>query len=160
MAKIPLSGYSLQTVVNMTGGTSLVQAFALANPSHFDPNYEGNKDSLLCFRNYGASVGTGTITFTRNLIETDDYFYIYEYSISLSDSPSDSMEFNLIINEYEIGQYQATIYVDAWSYGGTTNIYYDRYPYSRYAECSLSSYPEGYTLLGSSLYQEYIQQYY
>lgn len=33
---------------------NLVQAFAVADPAKFDPAYEGSKNSLLNFRNYGA----------------------------------------------------------------------------------------------------------
>ena len=33
---------------------NLVQAFAVADPAKFDPAYEGSKNSLLNFRNYGG----------------------------------------------------------------------------------------------------------
>lgn len=55
MATIPLSGYSLQDVINITGGASLSAAFANANSVYFDPAYSGNKDNLLNFRNYNTS---------------------------------------------------------------------------------------------------------
>src|SRR5690606_32555534 len=36
------------------GDRNLVEAFAVADPGQFDPAYEGSKNSLLNFRNYGA----------------------------------------------------------------------------------------------------------
>lgn len=52
--------FSLQDVVNEVNPTTddLVDCFADAIAGNFDPEYEGNKDSLLNFRNYG---GIGTL---------------------------------------------------------------------------------------------------
>ena len=38
----------------INGTNGLVQCFAAADPAQFDPAYEGSKNSLLNFRNYGA----------------------------------------------------------------------------------------------------------
>ena len=45
--------FSLQDVVNVTGGTSLTAAFANAQDRYFDSAYKGTKTSLMNFRNYG-----------------------------------------------------------------------------------------------------------
>jgi len=47
--------FSLQDVVNVTGGNDLIEAFSLATGT-FDPLYEGSKNSLLNFRNYQAII--------------------------------------------------------------------------------------------------------
>lgn len=52
--------FTLQNVVDEVNPTTndLVDCFADANPSYFDPTYEGSKNNLLNFRNYGSvSVG-------------------------------------------------------------------------------------------------------
>lgn len=40
----------------INGTNGLVQCFAAADPAQFDPAYEGSKNSLLNFRNYGGVV--------------------------------------------------------------------------------------------------------
>ena len=49
--------FTLQNVVNEVNPTTddLVDCFSDANPADFDPAYEGSKNSLLNFRNYGAA---------------------------------------------------------------------------------------------------------
>lgn len=44
--------FSLQDVVNVTGGTSLSAAFTNSVDAYFDVAYKGSKDNLLNFRNY------------------------------------------------------------------------------------------------------------
>lgn len=44
--------FSLQDVVNVTGGTSLQAAFDNSIDAYFDPAYKGSKNNLLNFRNY------------------------------------------------------------------------------------------------------------
>jgi len=54
--------FSLRDVVdelgNSSAGEDLKECFDIANPALFDPSYEGNKDSLYNFRNYGGTWGT------------------------------------------------------------------------------------------------------
>ena len=49
--------FSLQDVVTEINPTTddLVDCFADAVSGSFDPNYEGSKNNLLNFRNYGAT---------------------------------------------------------------------------------------------------------
>ena len=53
MGQVPdTSTFSLLDVVNVVGGSSLLEAIILSNDSYFDPAYKGSKNSLYCFRNY------------------------------------------------------------------------------------------------------------
>ena len=57
MSTIPdTTDFTLQDVVNLLnpGLQTLQGCFAAADPLLFDPAYEGNKDRLLNFRNYGG----------------------------------------------------------------------------------------------------------
>lgn len=55
MANVPNTNtFSLQDVIYVVGGTSLVQAFANAVAGGFDPAYVGSKNNLLNFRNYNT----------------------------------------------------------------------------------------------------------
>lgn len=55
MATVPdTTNFTLQDVVNATGGTSLRQAFTNATAGLFDPAYVGSKDRMSNFRNYGG----------------------------------------------------------------------------------------------------------
>lgn len=47
--------------------TSLQSCFLAANPAFFDPTYEGSKNSLLNFRNYGASSPTTPVWLGRDV---------------------------------------------------------------------------------------------
>jgi uncharacterized protein (TIGR02145 family) len=49
------TGWSLQDVINEVNPATndLIACFAAANPDYFNPLYEGNKDNLLNFRDYG-----------------------------------------------------------------------------------------------------------
>ena len=49
------STFTLQDVVNVTGGTSLTEAFTNATGT-FDPAYVGSKNSLYNFRNYQSTI--------------------------------------------------------------------------------------------------------
>lgn len=44
--------FSLQSVVNVVGGTSLTAAITNSVDAHFDPTYKGSKNQLDDFRNY------------------------------------------------------------------------------------------------------------
>jgi hypothetical protein len=58
MATVPnTTSFSLQDVVNVTGGSSLTAAFAASTDAFFDPSYKGSKNNLLNFRNYDTSRG-------------------------------------------------------------------------------------------------------
>jgi len=48
--------FDLQDVVDEVNPTTddLVACFAAANPDYFNPTYEGSKNSLLNFRDYGS----------------------------------------------------------------------------------------------------------
>lgn len=62
--------YSLRDVINEIGsGDSLRDCFNYANPDGFDPSYEGNKDSLRCFRNYTHVTQPSDITFTLTVYD-------------------------------------------------------------------------------------------
>lgn len=70
MSTVPdTSTFSLQDVVDVVGGTSLVAAFSNSVDSYFDPAYKGSKDALYCFRNYDTSVS----------IDVSDYGMIVGY---------------------------------------------------------------------------------
>ena len=53
MGSVPnTTTFTLQDVLNVTGGSDLVAAFANSTDSYFDPAYKGSKNNLLNFRNY------------------------------------------------------------------------------------------------------------
>ena len=52
------STFTLQDVVNVTGGTSLSAAFTNSTDAYFDPAYKGSKDRLSNFRNYTVAACT------------------------------------------------------------------------------------------------------
>jgi hypothetical protein len=57
MARVPdTNNFTLRDVVNIIGGAvnSLRACFTNADPDLFDPAYEGDKDRLSNFRNYGS----------------------------------------------------------------------------------------------------------
>ena len=59
--------FTLQNVVDSVNPTTddLVDCFADADSAQFDPAYEGSKNQLYNFRNYGnKSTGTGVLTFS------------------------------------------------------------------------------------------------
>ena len=54
------SGWGLTDVrveLGLGATSSLTDCFSAASPGSFDPTYEGSKDRLSNFRNYGASAG-------------------------------------------------------------------------------------------------------
>ena len=59
--------FTLQNVVDAVNPTTddLSDCFSDANSAQFDPAYQGSKDRLYNFRNYGnQSTGTGVLTFS------------------------------------------------------------------------------------------------
>lgn len=66
--------FSLQDVftelgLSANGTNGLVQCFAAADPAQFDPAYEGSKNSLLNFRNYGVAIATDPITASSSFVD-------------------------------------------------------------------------------------------
>ena len=71
--------FTLQNVVDAVIPTTddLSDCFNDAVSGQFDPAYEGNKDNLLNFRNYGnQSSGTGVVTVNNSLFQTGSYSYL------------------------------------------------------------------------------------
>lgn len=68
--------FTLQNVVDSVNPTTddLVDCFADADSAQFDPAYEGNKDRLYNFRNYGnQSTGTGVTALDGSNYVTGSY---------------------------------------------------------------------------------------
>ena len=68
MAVPDTTTFTLQDVftelgLSANGTNGLVQCFAAADPAQFDPAYEGSKNSLLNFRNYGAVPPSGKLIY-------------------------------------------------------------------------------------------------
>ena len=68
MAVLDTNTFSLQDVVDEINPTTddLVDCFADAVASSFDPNYSGSKNQLLNFRNYGNNTPVVSLTTTEN----------------------------------------------------------------------------------------------
>ena len=97
--------FDLQDVVDEVNPTTddLVDCFADANANYFDSSYEGSKNQLLNFRNYGAGP-----TFTAFQMTTQKYFQVS--NINCSDTTYTTYYHDGIGLEPDLGD---TIYEDS-----------------------------------------------
>lgn len=156
--------FSLQTVVNITGGTSLDAAFTNSNAAYFDPAY-GSKTmspkTLLGFRNY--TVFTGVACNAGKTVSVDPASYPETHEVNLGSgtgtvtltfTPGSVPDLVLVywngalrINTNYIGssdyacggQYRGTF--ENYLYQKSDPVWGGTYPNSNYPLCASLRYP-------------------
>lgn len=115
MADIPTTPtYTLSTVTNLVGGSSLTEAFAYANPAGYDPIYCCEKNSLLDFRGYCNAVWKA-VDFCEYACYGSGY-YLSKYACVVTNPAMQSGD-NYAIHLYVDLEVDNNDY-DYWNYGG------------------------------------------
>ncbi len=108
--------FTLQNVVDAIDPTTddLSDCFNDADSAQFDPTYEGSKDNLYNFRNYGnQSTGTGVLTLSGDNVVNGSYKSL----------PGGNLGYKSATQKSTSGSgtgFEADIYVDALTINGLT----------------------------------------